>query len=240
MASVRTQPLGQSSRRSSRRPADGGELVPFHGTGITPLIAIAGQTTKPTVAMVLAGWHRGTRCLRLGIAARLVVDLPGGVAPWDFVMSRNLHRRHMNASQRALAVVAGSEWKLAGNPRNVTPGATFTNEQLAAESDTSPRTIRQAKIVAAQATPEVVEAVKSGEISLKAALSTRPSHSGEVAHDGPCSACPRATSGASHPVVTLSGGPRSARPRAARPSARYSRGDRRSGDDPNRASDQPN
>jgi hypothetical protein len=127
-------------------------LRPFDRTGITPLIAIAGQTTTPTVAMVLAGWHRWTCCQRLGIAAKLL-DLRAGLDPWDFLKSRNLRRRHMNASQRALAVVAGSEWKLAGNPRNVAPGATFTNEQLAAESNTSPSKIRQAKVVAAQPRP---------------------------------------------------------------------------------------
>jgi hypothetical protein len=121
--------------------------------------------------MVLDGWHRWTCCQRLGIAAKLV-DLPAGVNPRAFVKDKNLHRRHLTGSQRALAVVACNEWSPAGNPSNVAPGATLTNEQLAAESDTSPRTIRQAKVVTAQATPEVREAVKSGEMSLKAAVET--------------------------------------------------------------------
>jgi hypothetical protein len=88
------------------------------------------------------------------------------------VKSRNLHRRHLNASQRALAVVAGNEWRPTGQPKKAAPGAALTTEQLAAGSDTSERTIRQAKVVATQAAPEVVEAVKSGAMSLKTAVET--------------------------------------------------------------------
>jgi hypothetical protein len=43
---------------------------------------------------------------------------------------------------------------------------------MAKEADVSTKTIQQAKVVAEQATPEVVEAVRSGEMSLKAAVET--------------------------------------------------------------------
>jgi hypothetical protein len=43
---------------------------------------------------------------------------------------------------------------------------------MSQEVDVSDRTIRQAKVVSTQATPEVVEAVKSGAMSLKAAVET--------------------------------------------------------------------
>jgi hypothetical protein len=123
--------------------------------------------------MVLDGWHRWTCCQRLGIAAKLV-DLPAGVNPRAFVKDKNLHRRHLNASQRALAVVACNEWQPAGNPRNMEPGSTLpaTNASMAKEADVSTKTIQQAKVVTEQATPEVREAVKSGDMSLKAAVET--------------------------------------------------------------------
>jgi hypothetical protein len=89
-----------------------------------------------------------------------------------FVKSRNLHRRHMTGSQRALAVVAVNEWAPNGAKATPEPGSGVTEKQMAAEADVSDRTIRQAKFVATQATPEVVEAVRSGEMSLKAAVET--------------------------------------------------------------------
>jgi hypothetical protein len=69
-------------------------------------------------------------------------------------------------------VVAVNEWSSAGNPSNLAPGATLTNEQLAAGTDASPRTIRHAKVVAARATPEVVEALRAGEMSLTRVVET--------------------------------------------------------------------
>ena len=132
-----------------------------------------GQRDPITVfeGQVLDGWNRYGCLTRLGVAVKQV-ELPAGADPVAFVKSRNLHRRHMKASQRALAVVACSEWQSTGRPGKVAPGATFTNKQLAAESDTSTRTIRHAKTVVDKATPEVVEAVKSGDMSLKAAVET--------------------------------------------------------------------
>jgi hypothetical protein len=64
----------------------------------------------------------------------------------------------MTASQRALAVVACSEWVPKGANRHSKGGSEpgsdpLTNEQLAAEADVTDRTIRQAKVVAAQPRP---------------------------------------------------------------------------------------
>jgi hypothetical protein len=85
-----------------------------------------------------------------------------------FVKSRNLHRRHMTGSQRALVVVACSEWVANGSRATPEPGSGVSEKQMAA--DVSERMIRLAKVVAAEASPEVVEAVKAGEMSLKAAV----------------------------------------------------------------------
>jgi hypothetical protein len=122
------------------------------------------------------GWNRYGCLLRLGVAIEQE-ELPAGANPRAFVKSRNLHRRHLNASQRALAVVAVNEWApIAANQHSkvgVAPGGTpLTNEQLAAEADASPSAIRHAKVVAGQATPEVVEALKAGEMSLTRVVET--------------------------------------------------------------------
>jgi hypothetical protein len=121
--------------------------------------------------MVLDGWNRYGCLVRLGMAVKQH-ELPAGVDPRAFIKSRNLHRRHLTGSQRALAVVACSEWVPNGSKATPEPGSGVTEKQMAAEADVSDRTIRQAKVVVTQAAPEVVEAVKSGEMSLKAAVET--------------------------------------------------------------------
>jgi hypothetical protein len=70
-----------------------------------------------------------------------------------FVKSRNLRLRRMTASQQALAVVACSEWVANGSRSTPEPGSGVSEKQMAAEADVSDRTIRLAKVVAAQARP---------------------------------------------------------------------------------------
>jgi hypothetical protein len=114
------------------------------------------------------------RALRADVA-RIHVRTARRMYPVVFAKNPNLHRQHMNASQRRLTVVACSVWQPTGVVAWAAPGAALATKQLAAEADTSERTIRQAKVVATQATPAAVEAVKAGEMSLNAAVeATRP------------------------------------------------------------------
>lgn len=120
--------------------------------------------------MVLDGWHRFTAANEVG-AQCPTVEL-GDVDPQDFVIAKNKARRHITASQLAAAVVAVYGWRSAG--RNPAPGAGLdkTSQQLADMAGVSERTIRQAKVVEAKATPEVKEAVKAGVMSVKKAAET--------------------------------------------------------------------
>ncbi|WP_250533499.1 hypothetical protein [Caballeronia sp. AZ10_KS36] len=118
--------------------------------------------------MILDGWNRYCACELAGVDFNWVdfEDEHPDVDPVAFVLSKNLHRRHLTASQRAAAVVACSQWAPAGKP-NVAPGATLaTNADLAREADVSTRTIRHAK---AAHEAGLGEAVIAGEISLKQA-----------------------------------------------------------------------
>lgn len=115
--------------------------------------------------MVLDGWHRFLACQRLGIQFRSVEF--DGEDPVAFVLSKNLHRRHLTASQRAAAVVAATNWKPEGRPKqNSAPGAELSAKQMAKVAEVSPRTIEHAK--AAQAAG-LGEKVKDGEVSAKRA-----------------------------------------------------------------------
>src|SRR5512139_918280 len=121
--------------------------------------------------MVLDGWHRVKACKVIGIEPA-VLDFYGD-DPAAFVLSKNLHRRHLSASQRAMAVAACAEWTPVGRPKNPEPGSGFpapmTSAQMAKAADVTNRTIRQAKVVVVKAVPEVQEKVKAGELSVKAA-----------------------------------------------------------------------
>lgn len=126
-----------------------------------------GQRDKGVVfeGMVLDGWHRYQACRALGIAFKF--DEFDGKDPVSFVLSRNLHRRHLTASQRAAAVVAATNWRPAGvQDSKVAAAATMTNSDLAKTAEVSPRTIRHAKKAHEAG---LGEAVKSGQVSAERA-----------------------------------------------------------------------
>lgn len=120
--------------------------------------------------MVIDGWHRYTAANELGMDCP-VVEL-GDVDPRDFVLAQNKARRHVTQAQLAIATTTVYAWRPVGNPAlsNSAPGAELkTTKELAVSAGVSERTIEQAKAVQTKAAPEVVEAVKAGEIGLKKA-----------------------------------------------------------------------
>lgn len=120
--------------------------------------------------MVIDGWHRYTAANELGMDCP-VVEL-GDVDPRDFVLAQNKARRHVTQAQLAMATTTVYAWRPVGNPAlsNSAPGAELkTTKELAVSAGVSERTIEQAKAVQTKAAPEVVEAVKAGEIGLKKA-----------------------------------------------------------------------
>jgi len=89
-----------------------------------------------------------------------------GSDPLGFVVSANLHRRHLTESQRALIATNLVTTKLGDNQFNK-PGV--TNKQAATMLGVSEATVKMAKDVAAKATPEIKEKVQKGELRLAAA-----------------------------------------------------------------------
>ena len=83
-----------------------------------------------------------------------------------FVVSANLHRRHLNESQRAAIAARLVNTKLGYNQYN---GATVTNEKAAKLLGVSEATVKTAKKVAEKAAPEIFEKVQKGELRLNAA-----------------------------------------------------------------------
>jgi hypothetical protein len=148
--------------------------------------------------MVLDGWHRLQACLRL-LMPVVCQTLPEDIDPRRWVISQNVSRRHLNASQRALALAACHryEWTPRGNPTWGAPGITVTapsaspaldahnpapeaelrisDSQMAAMADVGIRTIQRARVVLMDGSDEIQAAVRSGRMSLNAAVkSARP------------------------------------------------------------------
>ena len=131
---------------------------------LTDDVSIHGQRDAGTLfeGKVLDGWHRYQACELAGI--QFNADQYIGDDPVGFVMSRNAHRRHLTASQRAAAIVLCSEWKAVGRPGNGDMKSPLrTVPEMAAAADTSERTIQRAK-AAVQAGQG--EAVRDGKVSL--------------------------------------------------------------------------
>lgn len=90
-----------------------------------------------------------------------------GDDPLAFVLSRNLHRRHLNESQRALvaARIAAVRRGESGGPR-----ANLRARDEAAEAlRVSPRSVTAAGVALAHGAPELVAAVERGDVPVSAA-----------------------------------------------------------------------
>lgn len=133
-------------------------------------VAKQGQREKGVVyeGMVLDGWHRYLACKRAGLTFKFKEF--EGDDPIAFVLSKNLHRRHLNASQRAAAIVAATNWRAAGKSKPE-PSSGLTEKQMAETAEVSDRTIRHAKVAHEAG---LGDRVLSGEVSAKRAA--------EVAH----------------------------------------------------------
>lgn len=92
---------------------------------------------------ILDGWHRYNACMCENLAPQFV-DFDEG-DPREFVISKNLHRRHLTALQKASAVVRVAEWRPVGRPVNSATVAELTEASMAKAAGVSERTITTAK-----------------------------------------------------------------------------------------------
>jgi hypothetical protein len=123
--------------------------------------------------MVLDGGNRYRACLEAGVEPRFV-DFAGANAV-TFVLSANLHRRHLKEGQQAAIVASAQDWakaQLHGGDRKSDQAAILPVDTVAtraAQSGASERTQRMADKVAKES-PELAKRVAQGEVSLPAAV----------------------------------------------------------------------
>lgn len=116
---------------------------------------------------ILDGRNRAKACEELG------VDLPcqvyGGDDPFGFVISLNLHRRHLNESQRGMVAA-----RLATMPRgartDLAPIGALSQAQAAEKLSVGERTVERAKSVQQSGDEQLIAAVDAGDLSVNAAV----------------------------------------------------------------------
>jgi hypothetical protein len=116
--------------------------------------------------MILDGRNRYRACLEAGVEP---IFLPyQGDDPVAYVLSLNLHRRHLNESQRAM--VAGRVATLqAGRPQENTAIAVIKQDKAAALLNVSIDSIQRARTVLDKGAPELEKAVMAKVVSVSAA-----------------------------------------------------------------------
>ncbi|SOE92875.1 Chromosome segregation protein Spo0J, contains ParB-like nuclease domain [Burkholderia sp. D7] len=130
---------------------------------------------------ILDGGNRYRACMEIGIEPK-IEEFAGG-DPVAFVLSANLHRRHLSPGQQAAIVASAQDWGRAqtvggdGSNQHKSKAATLpdsagprdTVASRAAQSGASERTQRMADAVA-KASPELAKQVAHGEVSLPQAI----------------------------------------------------------------------
>ena len=119
--------------------------------------------------LILDGRHRFAACSDLDIEAAQE-DFDGNdAAALSYVISTNLHRRHLNESQRAM-VAAELANMSEGRPKTVqicTPGVSLAD--AATKMNVSRRSAANAKAVRDQGTDDLKDRVKSGNMAVSVA-----------------------------------------------------------------------
>ncbi|MFO0427667.1 MAG: ParB/RepB/Spo0J family partition protein [Planctomyces sp.] len=122
---------------------------------------------------ILDGRNRAAACAIAGVTPVYEPFIGSDAEKLAFVVSLNLHRRHLTTSQ--LAMVAE---KLAGlkhgqkKSDSGVPLSQATQTEAATLLNVSVDSVKQARKVRKKATPEVIAAVERGELSLNAAVAT--------------------------------------------------------------------
>ena len=116
--------------------------------------------------MILDGRNRYRACLEAN--AVLDFDQYAGDDPMAFVLSKNLQRRHLNESQRAM-VAARIATMRQGERTDLGQSCTMSQPEAADALNISTRSVKSAKATLDNGTPKLIAAVEQGEIPVSQA-----------------------------------------------------------------------
>jgi len=123
--------------------------------------------------LVLDGVHRLAACIELELEPKFETFSGVGKELRAYVLAQNLHRRHLSVAQRALIAAEMATGQHGGDRSDQAQDeASPTQREAAAALNVSERSVRQARKIQARADPEVLDAMRAGDISLNAAIKT--------------------------------------------------------------------
>lgn len=114
--------------------------------------------------MVIDGWHRYCAATEMGMDCPEIVL--GDVDPREFVLAQNKARRHITQAQLIASASSVYQWRPNGGDHSALSAECISSKDLAAKVGAGIRSVEQFRQVEREAEPEVVEAVKRGEIGL--------------------------------------------------------------------------
>lgn len=124
---------------------------------VEPILLLEGK--------VLDGRNRQAACGLAGVDP--VYAEFTGADPLSFVLSKNLHRRHLSESQRAIAAAMIVDWERGVN--QATAGSANLPTRRAAEKlSVSERAVTAARRVREHGAPELIDAIRAGKVSVHA------------------------------------------------------------------------
>jgi ParB-like chromosome segregation protein Spo0J len=116
---------------------------------------------------ILDGRNRYKACTMAGVEPTFK-DF-GGSDPLAFVISANLHRRHLTDDQRAMVAAKIATMKQ-GARTDLSSNGGMSQADAAKALDVSKRKVEQVHKVRARGVPELVAAIERGEVSVSAAV----------------------------------------------------------------------
>ena len=120
---------------------------------------------------VIDGWHRLRACMNLGLEP-VLTELDGD--PVDFVIGQNIHRRHLTASQRAMALATCNAWRGIGSNQHdklsYQYDTSLSIRELADKAKVSKVTAQRAKQVSQKGSEDIKEQAKKGAMTLAQAV----------------------------------------------------------------------
>ncbi len=132
---------------------------------VMPIVTIDGHGEW----LILDGRNRARACELAGVRPNTIVW--SGKDPVAFVVSANLHRRHLDSSQRAMIAQSIANLDHGVNKRKESPkgDSSITQAEAAALMKVSKRSVERARQVKEKGVPELIAAVVAGDVPVTAA-----------------------------------------------------------------------
>jgi hypothetical protein len=150
-------------------------FLPMEGTKFDALVEdmrLRGQQEPIALfqGMILDGNNRYRACQRIG--AEPLAKEYTGTDPIGFVLSANLHRRHLDETQRGIVAAKLANMRRGGKEANPSIGgiAPISQEDAATRLNVSVKTVERASKLISNGTPELVRAAEQGKVKVSAAV----------------------------------------------------------------------